>query len=194
MATGGHIGNVTWKQIDIKSCVIPLFLLILAWRIHFWHRVCILTSPTIKIQDGRLRPYWKCNLKVNGHRNPCKITFPTKCDIESPFWHHFCILMSPNIKIQDGRPLPKLVFNNTCLFTGIISCVLTSPNIKIQDGHQRSYWKFNTKENSPGNRYNHFSYQLLHIEPISSIICVLWQVLLSKLKMVAICHFHCFQI
>ena len=78
MAAGGHIGNVTWKQIYIESCVIPLFLLHLAWRINFWHRFCILTSPTIKIQDGRLRPYWKCNFKENGHRNPCNITFPTK--------------------------------------------------------------------------------------------------------------------
>ena len=51
MAAGGHIENVTWKQIVIESCVIPLFLLILAWRIHFWHRFCILTSPAIKIQD-----------------------------------------------------------------------------------------------------------------------------------------------
>ena len=89
MATGGHIGNVTWKQIDMESCILPLFLLILAWRIYFWHRFSILTSPTIKIQDGRLRPYWKCNLKVNGHRNPCNITFPTKCGIESPFLASF---------------------------------------------------------------------------------------------------------
>ena len=86
----------------------------------------------------------------------------------------FCILMSLNIKIQDGRHLPipffsvlshithitcwisheKLVFSNMCLFPGIISCILTSPNIKIQDGHQRPYWKFNSKENSHGNRYN----------------------------------------
>ena len=77
MAAAGHIENGNWKQIDIESCVIPLFLLILAWRIHFWHRFCILTSPTIQIQNGRLRPYWKCN--------PCNITFPTKCGIESPF-------------------------------------------------------------------------------------------------------------
>ena len=89
MAASGHIGNVTWKQSDIECCVIPLFLLILKWRIHFWYRFCILTSPTIKIQDGRLRPYWKYNLKVNGHRNPCNITFPTKCDIESPFLASF---------------------------------------------------------------------------------------------------------
>ena len=92
MAAGGHIGNVTWKQIDIESCVIPPFLLILAWRIHFWHRFCILTGPTFEIQDGRLRPYWKCNFKVNGHRNPCNITFPTKCDIESPFLASFFYL------------------------------------------------------------------------------------------------------
>ena len=82
--------------------------------------------------------------------------------------------MSLNIKIQDGRHLPipffsvlshithitcwishqKLVFSNMCLFPGIISCILTSPNILIQDGHQRPNWKFNSKENSPGNRYN----------------------------------------
>ena len=48
----------------------------------------------------------------------------------------------------------KLVFSNICLFPGIISCTLTSPKINIQDGHQRPYWKFNSKENSPGNRYN----------------------------------------
>ena len=149
MAAGDHIGNVTWKQIDIESCVIPLFLLSLAWRIHFWHCFCILTSPTIKIQDGRLRPHWKCNFKVNGHRNPCNITFSTKYGIESPFLASFCILMSLNIKIQDGRHLPipffsvlshithitccishkKTVSSNMCLFPGIISCILTSPNI-----------------------------------------------------------------
>ena len=174
MATGGHIGNVTYKHIDIESCVIPLFLLILAWRIHFWHRFCILTSPTIEIQDDRLRPYWKCNFKVNGHRNPCNITFSSKCGTESPFWHHFCILMSLDIEIQDGQLLPipffsvlshithitcwisheKLIFSNMCLFPGIISCILTSPNIKIQDGHKRPYWKFHSNENSSGNRYN----------------------------------------
>ena len=148
MAAGGHIGNITWAQIDIESCVIPLFPLILAWRIHFWHRFCILTSPTIKIQDGRLRPYWKCNLKVNGHRK-CNITFPTKCGIESPFLASFFILMSLNIKIQDGRHLPipfvsvfshiihitcwisheKLVFSNMCLFPGILHQKLVSSNI-----------------------------------------------------------------
>ena len=96
-------------------------------------------------------------------------------------WHRepisgiiFCILMSLNIKIQDGRRLPKAffsvlsrithiicwishekrVFSCMCLFPGIISDILTSPNIKIQDGHHRPYWKFNSKENSPGNRYN----------------------------------------
>ena len=58
-----NFGNVTWKQIDIESCVIPLFLLILAWRIHFWHRFCILTSQTI--------------------------TFPTECGIESPILASF---------------------------------------------------------------------------------------------------------
>ena len=46
------------------------------------------------------------------------------------------------------------MFSYMCLFLGIISCILTSPNIKIQDGHRRSYWKFNSKENSPGNRYD----------------------------------------
>ena len=147
MATGGHIGNVTWKQIDIESCVIPLFLLTLEWRIHFWHRFCILTSPTIKIQDGRLRPYWKPNFKVNGHRNLCNITFPTKCGIESPFLASF--LYFDESKYQNSRWPPstnsifsvlshithitcwisheKLVFSNMCLFPGIISCILTSP-------------------------------------------------------------------
>ena len=105
MAAGGHIGNVTWKQIDIESCVIPLFLLILAWRIHFWHCFCILTSPTIKIQDGRLRPYWKCNFKVNSHRNPCNITFPTKCGIESPFLASF--LYFDESKYQNSRWQPS---------------------------------------------------------------------------------------
>ena len=174
MADSGHIGNITWNQIDIESCVIPLFLLILAWRIHFWHCFCILISPTIEIQDGRLRPYWKCNLKVNGHRNQCNITFPTRCGIESPFLASFLYFDEP--KYQNSRWLPstnsifsvlshitpntcwssheKVVFSNMCLFPGIISCILTSPNIKIQDGHQRPYWKFNSKENSPGNRYD----------------------------------------
>ena len=82
--------------------------------------------------------------------------------------------MSLNIKIQDGRHLPiaflsvlshithitcwisddKLVFSNMYLFPGIITCILMSRNIKIQGGHQRPYWKFNSKENSPGNRYD----------------------------------------
>ena len=105
MAAVGHIGNVTWKQIDIESCVIPLFLLILAWRIHFWHRFCILTSPTIKIQDGRMRPYWKCYLKVNGHRNPCNITFPTKCGIDSPFLAS--VLHFDESKYQNSRWPPS---------------------------------------------------------------------------------------
>ena len=166
MAAGGHIGNVTWKQIDIKSCVIPLFLLILAWRIHIWHRFCILTSSTIKIQDGRLWPYWKCSLNVNGHKNPCNSTFPTKCGIESPFLAWFLYFES---KYQNARWPPytnsvffcfgpynpyyitcwishqKLVFSNMCLFPGIISRILTSPNIKIQDGRRWSYWKCASK-------------------------------------------------
>ena len=148
MAGGGLIGNVTLKQIDMESCVIPLFLLILAWRIHFWPRFGILTSPTIKIQDDRLRPYWKCNLKVNGHRNPCNITFPTKCGIESPFLASFLYFDESKYQIEDDRHLPipffflshithftywisheKLVFSKMCLFPGIISCILTSPNI-----------------------------------------------------------------
>ena len=105
MATSGHIGNVSWKQIDIESCVKPTFLLILAWSIHFWHRFCILISLTIKIQDGRLRPYWKCNLKLNGHRNPCNITFPAKCGIESPFLASF--LYFDESKYQSSRWPPS---------------------------------------------------------------------------------------
>ena len=107
MAAGGHIGNVTWKQIDIESCVIPLLLLIFAWRIHFWHRSCILTSPTNKIHIGRLRPYWKCNLKVNGHRNPCNITFPTKCGIESPFLASFVHV--DRSECQNSRWSPSVI-------------------------------------------------------------------------------------
>ena len=105
MAAGGHIGNATWKQIDIESCVIPLFLLILAWRIHFWHRFCILNSPTMKIPDGLLWPYWKFNLKVNGHRNPCNITFSTKCGTESPFMASF--LYYDESEYQNLRWLPS---------------------------------------------------------------------------------------
>ena len=93
-----------WKQIDIESCVIPLFLLILAWRILFWHRFCILTSLTIKIQDCHLRSYWKCNLNVNGHTNPCNITLPTKCGIESPFLASF--LYFDESKYQNSRWQP----------------------------------------------------------------------------------------
>ena len=40
-----------------------------------------------------------------------------------------------------------------CLCPGIISFILTSPNIKIQDGHQWPYWKINSKENGPRNKY-----------------------------------------
>ena len=112
MAGGGHIRKVTWKQIDIESCVIPLFPLILAWRIHFWHRFFfILTSPTIKIQYGLQRPYWKCNLKLNGHRNPCNITIPTKCGIESPFLASF--LYFDESKYQNSRWPPS---NNFIFF------------------------------------------------------------------------------
>ena len=110
--------------------------------------------------------------------------------------------MSLNIKIQDGHHLPfpffcvlshvthitcwisheKLVFSNICLFPSIISCILTSPNIKIQDGHPWPYWKFNSKENSPENRYN-ITFPINHCtQPISGIICVFWQVWMSKLK------------
>ena len=151
MAASGRIGNVTWKQIDIESCVIPLFLQISAWRVHFWHRFCILTSPTIEIQDGRLRPYWKCNLKVNGHRNLCNITFPTKCGIENPFLASF--LYFDESKYQNSRWPPftnsiffcfgsynpyywisheKLVFSNMCLFPGIISCIWRAQTSKFK--------------------------------------------------------------
>ena len=173
MAAGDHIGNVTWKQIDIESCVIALSSNF-GMENSFLASFLYLTSPTIKIQDGRLWPYWKCNFKVNGHRNPCNITFPTKCGIESPFLASF--LYFDESKYKNSRWPPstnsiffsvlshiihiaywisheKLVFSNMCLFPGIISCILTSPNIKIQDGHQQPYWKFNSKENSPGNRY-----------------------------------------
>ena len=107
MAAGGHIGNVTWKQIDIESCVIPLFLLILAWRIHFWHSLCIMTSPTIKIQEGCQRPYWNCNFKVNGHIT-CwisheKLVFSNMCLFPGII---SCILTSRSIKIQDGHQWP----------------------------------------------------------------------------------------
>ena len=143
-----------------------IFLLILAWRIHFWHRFSILASPAIKIQDGRLRPYWKCNLTVNGHRNPCNITFPTKCGIESPFLASFLYFDESKYQISRWPPSTnsifsvlrhithiicwisheKLVFSYICLVPGIICCILTSPSIKIQDGHQRPYWKFNSKK------------------------------------------------
>ena len=102
--------------------------------------VCILTSPTIKIQDGRLRPYWKCNFKVNGHRNPRNITFPTKCGIESRFLASF--LYFDESKYQNSRWPPstnsiifflshitywisheELVFSNIYLFPDIISCI-----------------------------------------------------------------------
>ena len=53
-----------------------------------------------------------------------------------------------------SRSYISMIDHYMCLFPGIISCILTRPNIKIQDGHQRLYWKFNSKENSPGNRYN----------------------------------------
>ena len=111
MAAGGHIGNVTWKQIDIESCVIPLLLLIFAWRIHFWHRSCILTSPTNKIQVGRMRPYWKCNLKVNGHRNPCNITFPTKCGIVSPFLVSFLYFDESEYQNSRWPPSTNTIFS-----------------------------------------------------------------------------------
>ena len=113
-------------------------------------------------------------LKVNGHRNPCNITFPSKCGIEGPFLASF--LYFDESKYQNSIWPPstnsiffcfepynpyylrisreKLLFSNMCLSPGIISCILTCPNIKIQDGHQRSYWKINSKENSPGNSYN----------------------------------------
>ena len=50
--------------------------------------------------------------------------------------------MSLNIKIQDGRNLP------------IPFCSVLSHITQIQDGHQWPYWKFNSKEKSPGNEYN----------------------------------------
>ena len=130
---------------------------------------CILTSPAIKIQDGRLRSYWKCNLKVNGHRHPCNITFPTKCGIGSPFLAQFvyfveskyhnskCPLFTNFIfsflshitHITCWISYGKLVFSNMCLFAGIISCILMSPNILIQDGGRWPYWKCASKENRP---------------------------------------------
>ena len=62
MATGGHIGNVTWKQIDIETCVIPLFLLILAWKIHFWHR--FLYFDQFNYQNSRYNTLFKLNANI----------------------------------------------------------------------------------------------------------------------------------
>ena len=67
---------------------------------------------------------------------------------------HFLNVLSHIVHITCWISQEKLVFSDMCLFPGIISCILTSPNIKIQDDHQRPYWKFNSKENSPGNWYN----------------------------------------
>ena len=177
MAAGGHFGNVTLKQIDMESCVIPLFLLILAWRIHFWPRFGILTSPTIKIQDGRLRPYWKCNLKVNGHKNPCNITFPTKCGIESPFLASFLYFDESKHQNSRWQPSTNFIFSALSHITILLTefhtrnsfsaiCVYfqvsffvfwraQTPKFKmVIDGHQWSYWKCTSKENGPRNWCN----------------------------------------
>ena len=67
---------------------------------------------------------------------------------------HFFFVLSHITHIACWISREKLVFSNICLFPVIISCIWMSPNIKFQDGHQRRpYWKFNSKENSPGNRY-----------------------------------------
>ena len=57
MATGSHIENITLKQMDIGTHVIPLFLLNVAWKVHFWHHFCILKSLNIKIEDGHHMRY-----------------------------------------------------------------------------------------------------------------------------------------
>ena len=76
-------------------------LLNVAWETCLWHHFCISACLNSKFQDGRRRPYWKCNSKINGHRNP----FYNTMDIETRliplfllnvawkvhFWHHFCI-------------------------------------------------------------------------------------------------------
>ena len=140
MATGGHIGNVTWKQINIESCVIPLFLLILARRIHFWHRFCILTSPTIKIKDSNsfsaicvyflvlFLAFWraqtsKFKMATNGHienLTPKKIVLETGIISlflliiahRANFWHHLCIFTGLNVKTKDGRHLSFPLFSD----------------------------------------------------------------------------------
>ena len=106
----------------IETRVIPLFVLNVATRTHFWHQFFYFEE--FKYQDGHHLP----------------ITF---FSVFSNITHITCWISHE-----------KLVFSNICLFPGIISCILTSPNIKIQDGYQRPYWKFDYKENSPGNRYD----------------------------------------
>ena len=66
---------------------------------------------------------------------------------------HFFAVLSHITHITCWISHEKLVFSNMCLCPGIISFILTSPKIKIQDGHQRPYWKINSKENGPRNKY-----------------------------------------
>ena len=63
-------------------------------------------AAEVKIRNGHRRPYWKCNLKTNMHRNLCSTLVFTKCSMEDRLWHHFCILTSLNIKIKHGRRWP----------------------------------------------------------------------------------------
>ena len=86
-----------------------------------------------KIQNGRRRPYWKCNLKTNWYPKLCNTTFPTNFG-RIHFWHRFRILTSPTIKIQDGRLRPYWKCNlkvnghrNPCNITFPTKCGIESP-------------------------------------------------------------------
>ena len=96
----------------------------------------------IKIQDGRQRPYWKCNLKTNGHRNPCNTTFQLNVAWKVHFWHHFCILMSLN---QNSRWPPSARSSFYCCFIHFWAmwhsnvCYTTFPAKFTWESHFKQY-------------------------------------------------------
>ena len=48
-----HIENLTPKKIVLEIDIISLFLLIIAYRAHFRHHLCILRGLNVQTKDGR---------------------------------------------------------------------------------------------------------------------------------------------
>ena len=102
-------------------------------------RKCRRNFGEAKIQNGRQRPYWKWNLKINGHRNLCNTTFSTKCGMVSLFMTPF-LYFSKSEKNEVQWPSRK--------------CRRNFGEAKIEDGRRRPFWKCKSKTNGHRNPCN----------------------------------------